>query len=142
MGDKGANSSKECTRITALNKQGNAYYARDEAALNLPTAVHVTLDPDSKHQTREGESALAKSEAVSDIHSEAKVHKTVNPSGPFGIRINNGKGNALDSATDEEVIVSLDDTREGQPILNIRKDLLGRGANRVSLNFEFFFCLK
>ncbi|KAG6748151.1 hypothetical protein POTOM_048052 [Populus tomentosa] len=104
MGDKGATSSKECTRITALNKQGNAYYARDEAALNLPTAVHVILDPDSKHQTRESESSLAKSEAVSDIHSEAKVHKTVNPSGPFGIRINNGKGNALDSATDEEVI--------------------------------------
>ncbi|KAL9385395.1 hypothetical protein Peur_022405 [Populus x canadensis] len=112
MGDKVANSSKECIRITALNKQGNAYYARDEAALNLPTAVHVIPDPDSKHQTREGESALAKSEAVSDIHSEAKVHKTVNPSGPFGIRINNGEGNALDSATDEEVIVSLDDTRE------------------------------
>ncbi|XP_011037053.1 PREDICTED: uncharacterized protein LOC105134358 isoform X2 [Populus euphratica] len=89
-GDKGANSSEECTGITALNKQGNAYCARDEAALNLPTAVHIILDPDSKHQTREGGSALAKSEAVSDIHSEAKVHKTVNPSGPFGIRINNG----------------------------------------------------
>uniref|UniRef100_A0A6N2MG88 RING-type domain-containing protein n=1 Tax=Salix viminalis TaxID=40686 RepID=A0A6N2MG88_SALVM len=94
MGDKGANSSKECTRITAPNKQENAYCASDEPALHLPTAV------------------------------EAKVHKTVNPSGAFGIRnaINNGKGNALDSTTDEEVISSLDDIRELQPILNIRKD--------------------
>ncbi|KAF9669006.1 hypothetical protein SADUNF_Sadunf14G0062600 [Salix dunnii] len=126
MGDKGANSSKECTRITAHDKQENAYCARDESALHVPTAVHVLLDPDSKHQTRVGESALAKSEAVSDIHSETKVHKTVNPSGAFGIRnaINNGKGNALDSATDEEVISSLDDIREVQPILNIRKDSL------------------
>uniref|UniRef100_A0A6N2LTV8 Uncharacterized protein n=1 Tax=Salix viminalis TaxID=40686 RepID=A0A6N2LTV8_SALVM len=81
-------------------------------------------DSDSKHQTRVGESALAKLEAVSDIHSEAKVHKTVKPSGAFGIRneINKGKGNALDSTTDEEVISSLDDIRELQPILNIRKD--------------------
>ncbi|KAJ6320299.1 hypothetical protein OIU78_015648 [Salix suchowensis] len=92
MGDKGANSSKECTRITAPNKQENAYCASDEPALHLPTAVYVILDSDSKHQTRVGESALAMSEAVSDIHSEAKVHKTVNPSGAFGIRnaINNG----------------------------------------------------
>ncbi|KAJ6972405.1 hypothetical protein NC653_032858 [Populus alba x Populus x berolinensis] len=140
--DKGANSSKECTRITAHNKQGNAYYARDEAVLNLPTAVHVILDPDSKHQTREGESAIAKSEAVSDIHSEAKVHKTVNPSGPFGIRINNGKGNALDSATDEEVIVSLDDTREVQPILNIRKDFIVCLGMRFPQILNFFFLLK
>ncbi|KAJ6675297.1 RING ZINC FINGER PROTEIN-RELATED [Salix viminalis] len=92
MGDKGANSSKECTRITAPNKQENAYCASNEPALHLPTAVYVILDSDSKHQTIVGESALAKSEAVSDIHSEAKVHKTVNPSGAFGIRnaINNG----------------------------------------------------
>ncbi|KAJ6723008.1 RING ZINC FINGER PROTEIN-RELATED [Salix koriyanagi] len=39
MGDKGANSSKECTRITAPNKQENAYCASDEPALHLPTAV-------------------------------------------------------------------------------------------------------
>jgi hypothetical protein len=28
---KGANSSEEYTRMAALNKQGNAYYAIDEA---------------------------------------------------------------------------------------------------------------
>ncbi|CAK7348820.1 unnamed protein product [Dovyalis caffra] len=119
-------SSKERNRITALHEQGNGYYTRDEAALNLSTAVHVILDPDSKHQTREADSTLAKLEAVSDIHGEAKVHKTVNPAGPFGIRtaINIDKSNTLDSATDEGVAVSLDDIREVQPILNIRKDSL------------------
>lgn len=33
ISDKGANSSKEYTRMTALKKQGNAYYAIDEALL-------------------------------------------------------------------------------------------------------------
>jgi TRAF-interacting protein len=31
ISDKGANSSKEYTRMAAFNKQGNAYYAIDEA---------------------------------------------------------------------------------------------------------------
>lgn len=31
ISDKGANSSEEYTRMAALNRQGNAYYAIDEA---------------------------------------------------------------------------------------------------------------
>lgn len=67
-----------------LLKTGKCLLCNRWSSFNLLTAAHVILDSDSKHQTREAvNSTLAKSETVSYIHSEAKVHKTVSSAGLF-----------------------------------------------------------
>ncbi|KAF2315259.1 hypothetical protein GH714_038611 [Hevea brasiliensis] len=124
INDMGAISTKEQTSTMALNKERNTCFMLDEAASEFPT-VHVLSNTDSKYQNSEDvKYTIAKSEAISNINSKAKVKGLANPGGFSGIIpcINRDKGNTLAASTDEEVTLILDDVKHVQPMLNIKKE--------------------
>ncbi|XP_050235586.1 uncharacterized protein LOC126685702 [Mercurialis annua] len=117
--DMSANSTKEWTSTVAPNKERYTSIIMEEelpAVRRLSDESKLTISGDLK-------SAPGKSESVSDFGNNVKVDGIAEAGMHFGSsRFNNDKGNTLAASTDDEVILILDDERDVQPVLNIRKE--------------------